>query len=103
MSSTLDAKLGAGGRTRQGLDGSLAGASASLVLEKRGWARGRSAVLGPFSPCSLAPASDAPIGAEEGRGTYYIRSELGAARSFSLDSPKSPEPRLAALPAVAQV
>ena len=33
----------------------------------------------------------------------YVRSDLGDARSFSLDSPKSREPRLAALRAVAQV
>jgi len=33
----------------------------------------------------------------------YVRSDLGDARSFSLDSPKSREPRLIALRAVAQV
>jgi winged helix DNA-binding protein len=33
----------------------------------------------------------------------YVRRELGDARSFSLDSPKSREPRVAALRAVAQV
>ena len=33
----------------------------------------------------------------------YVRSELGDARSFSLDSPKSREPRIATLRAVAQV
>jgi hypothetical protein len=33
----------------------------------------------------------------------YVRRELGDARSFSLDSPKSREPRLAALRAVAEV
>jgi hypothetical protein len=33
----------------------------------------------------------------------YVRSELDDARSFSLDSPKSREPRVAALRAVAQV
>lgn len=33
----------------------------------------------------------------------YVRNELGDARSFSLDSPKSREPRLAALRAVPQV
>jgi hypothetical protein len=37
------------------------------------------------------------------RTQEYIRSQLGDARSFSLDSPKSREPRLAALRVVAHV
>ena len=37
------------------------------------------------------------------RTQNYVRTELGDARSFSLDSPKSREPRIAALRAVAQV
>jgi len=37
------------------------------------------------------------------RTQNYVRTELGDARSFSLDSPKSREPRIAALRAAAQV
>lgn len=70
--------------------------------------RSKSAVWLPcFNPArpkksERVPKSSALKKAVE-RTQDYIRRELGDARSFSLDSPKSREPRLAALRAVAQV
>jgi hypothetical protein len=40
---------------------------------------------------------DKALRAEIERTTAYVRDQLGDARSFSLDSPKSRAPRLAAL------
>jgi len=59
MSSTLDAKLRAWWSHKQGLDGSLAGETASSVLEKTGWARSVGGV-GPY----LTLFSRAGIGRE---------------------------------------
>ena len=50
-----------------------------------------------FRPADDGPALRAAIEKTEG----YVREQLGDARSFSLDSPKSRAPRLAALRAAA--
>ena len=68
---------------RQGLDGSLAGASPESVLARSGWAR---SVAGAGPYLTLFARTEA-----------FVRDELGDARSFSLDSIKSRLPRLAAL------
>lgn len=62
---------------RQGLDGSLRGASPAEALARTGWARsvgGSGPYLGLFARA-------------------FVRDQLGDARSFSLDSPASRAPR----------
>ncbi len=68
---------------RQGLDGRLNGKSPAEVLAETGWAR------------SVGGAG--PYLTQVRRTQQFVRSELGDARSFSLDSPKSRTLRIQAL------
>ena len=93
---------------RQGMDGTPGGGCAREILFRSGWARSIAGVnpyLTLFSRggVSRQQADDAAARLEihelpAARGcTYVVRDELGDARSFSLDSPKSRIPRLATL------
>lgn len=99
---------------RQGLDGSLAGADSATVLERVGWARsegivdrGRLIGLWDFDPEAeevvWSPITDLTAAQRKAklaavkRTTAYVRDDLGDKGGMSLDSPKSRQPRLAAL------
>jgi hypothetical protein len=111
-----DAKLRGWWWHRQGLDGSLRGKPPATVLERSGWARSVGGV-GPYltlfaragTSREAADAAVARLDIHElpaARGCTYVlpaetesfvRDQLGDARSFSLDSPKSRRPRIEAI------
>jgi hypothetical protein len=78
---------------RQGLDGSLQGRSPAEVLARTGWARSVGGV-GPYLGIHARCGASREAIAEAGR---FVRDELGDARAFSLDGPKSRQGRLDAL------
>ena len=101
-------KLPAWWFARQGLDGSLRGKQPADILEQCGWSRsvgGAAPYLTLFSrgriSRSEADAAAANLTIHElpaARGcTYVLRDDLGDARSFSLDSPKSRALRVEAI------
>jgi hypothetical protein len=89
--------------TRAFLQGEGGGRSASHVPSHRIFDRGRLVGLWEYDPvaesiawCSFIP-TNRDLKNAVARTEEYVRAELGDARSYSLDSPKSRAPRIAAL------